>query len=74
MTDRKSTEPIGSPFKCQCECGNVHTRWRNPWECGSWHIDCACGKRLKVRILVDVENAESNGKPVDSDGSEGDKV
>ncbi len=39
--------------KCQCSCGKILEISRKPWECGSWHIPCNCGKKLKVRVLVD---------------------
>ena len=40
----------------QCECGEILHWLRKPWECGSKHLDCRCGDRLKVRVLVDTEN------------------
>ena len=51
--------PCSAPVYCQCSCGTVLSFNRDPWECGSWHINCECGKRIKVRVLVDeVPNAE----------------
>jgi len=62
---RSDAPHCSAPVHCQCSCGRFHKIKRDPWECGSWHIDCQCGKRLKMRVLVDtVPNARLHAEAV----------
>ena len=40
--------------RIMCACGDVMSVFRNPWQGGSWHVNCECGRVLKLVLTVDM--------------------